>query len=343
VIPTVRRYHEPGPRQATPVPEHWLIGNVILSADQVWSILACPRCREDLRRYAQGAVCTNTRCAYSTAPFPIVDSTPVLVDFEQSILDRDRAETSRWRSPISRRRMRTPVRLLRSALFGKNSVASGNERRFLELLRDHRERPVCVIVGGATPGSGMSLLYEAPFVEVLGLDIYRSPLVTIVGDAHQMPIKSGSVDGVWIQAVLEHVLNPWQVVSEIHRVLGRGGLVYAETPFMQQVHEGPYDFTRFTHSGHRWLFKNFEELSSGIVAGVGTQMLWAVEYFLRALLRSEMAGKVAKVVASPLRLFDRVCGETFQFQSASAFFFLGRRSDSSLPIGAMRDYYRGPD
>src|SRR5207237_664581 len=31
-------------------------------------------------------------------------------------------------------------------------------------------------------------------------------------------------------------------------------LVLGDTPFMQQVHEGAYDFTRFALSGHRWLF-----------------------------------------------------------------------------------------
>jgi ubiquinone/menaquinone biosynthesis C-methylase UbiE len=32
---------------------------------------------------------------------------------------------------------------------------------------------------------------------------------------------------VWIQAVLEHVLDPPIVVAEIYRVLRPGGLVYA--------------------------------------------------------------------------------------------------------------------
>ena len=44
------------------------------------------------------------------------------------------------------------------------------------------------------------------------------------------------------------------------------GVVYAETPFLQAVHEGPWDFTRFTESGHRWLFRAFERLDSGVVA-----------------------------------------------------------------------------
>jgi len=82
-------------------------------------------------------------------------------------------------------------------------------------------------------------------------------------------LASASVDGVLIQAVLEHVLDPAQVVGEIHRVLRPDGLVYAETPFLQQVHAGPNDFTRFTSSGHRYLFRAFAEIAAGPVAGPG--------------------------------------------------------------------------
>ncbi len=59
------------------------------------------------------------------------------------------------------------------------------------------------------------------------------------------------------------------MAAEIHRVLRPGGIVYADTPFLQQVHEGAYDFTRFTDSGHRFLFRRFERIDSGSVAGCG--------------------------------------------------------------------------
>src|SRR6202012_1790690 len=100
---------------------------------------------------------------------------------------------------------------------------------------------------------------------------------------HRLLLADQSVDGVWIQAVLEHVLDPQQVVAEIHRVLRPSGLVYAETPFMQQVHEGPYDFTRFTQSGHRWLFRHFEQIDAGAVTGAGTAAIWSLRYLIRAL------------------------------------------------------------
>ena len=119
------------------------------------------------------------------------------------------------------------------------------------------------MIGSGEKGSGTEELWNNKEIEIHGIDIYGSESVDVICDAHYLPLKDGYYDGVWIQAVLEHVLEPTLVVSEIHRVLRVNGLVYAETPFMQQVHEGAYDFTRFTVLGHRYLFRKFESVRLG--------------------------------------------------------------------------------
>ena len=80
----------------------------------------------------------------------------------------------------------------------------------------------------------------------------------LICDANDIPFENGSFDGVVLQAALEHVADPYRCVEETHRVLKEKGLVYAETAFMQQVHGGRYDFTRFTRLGHRRLFRRFD-------------------------------------------------------------------------------------
>jgi len=52
--------------------------------------------------------------------------------------------------------------------------------------------------------------------------------------------------------------------------MSAGGIVYADTPILKQVHDRPCDFTRFTDSGHRYLFRDFDLIDSGTVAGPGT-------------------------------------------------------------------------
>jgi SAM-dependent methyltransferase len=108
-------------------------------------------------------------------------------------------------------------------------------------------------------------------------DIDTSAAVDLFCDAHELPFVDQVFHGVIATAVLEHVLYPERVVAEIYRVLVEGGLVYSEIPFMQQVHEGAYDFTRYTLSGHRRLFNQFQEVASGLIAGPATAMVWTIE------------------------------------------------------------------
>jgi SAM-dependent methyltransferase len=201
--------------------------------------------------------------------------------------------------------------------------------------------PLILIVGGGTIGNGLEALYANPAARLLAFDIYGSAFTQLIADAHRIPVVSESVDAVIVQAVLEHVLDPAGVVGEIERVLRPGGLVYGETPFLQPVHAGPYDFTRFTSSGHRYLFRRFEEVLAGPLDGPGTQLLLSVDHAVRALFRSELAGKVARGAFSWLRYLDRAVPAEWAMDNATAYFFLGRRSGKGLDPHDIVAYYRG--
>jgi len=221
-----------------------------------------------------------------------------------------------------------------------NRVAEQNITRLLELLPDRQGR--VLVVGGGTIGNGLDGLYACGAeIQVIGFDLYASDVTQLVADAHGIPLATGSVDAVIVQAVLEHVLNPAEVVGEIHRVLTRGGLIYAETPFMQQVHAGAYDFTRFTASGHRHLFRWFTEIDSGPTAGLGTQLLWSLDHLVRGLTRSRNAGRVIRALMSWLRFLDRRVDPAYSIDGASALFFLGRRSETEINRHDIIAYYRG--
>ena len=190
-------------------------------------------------------------------------------------------------------------------------------------------------------GAGAGRLYEDPTVRIVGTDIYCSDLTAVVSDGHQLPFADSSFDGVWVQAVLEHVLEPRRVVAEIHRVLGDGGLLYAETPFMQQVHEGAFDFTRFTPTGHRWLFRDFDEISSGATRGPATVLIWSIRYLVASLFRSYRIGNIVAGLFFWLHHLDHFTAERFVMDGPSAVFFLGRRSDRRLEPREIAASYRG--
>jgi hypothetical protein len=146
--------------------------------------------------------------------------------------------------------------------------------------------------------------------------------------------------------VLEHVADPCRCVAEIWRVLGEEGLVYAETPFMQQVHLGAYDFTRFTHLGHRRLFRQFDQISSGVTCGPGMALAWACEYFLLSFARRPASRAVirgfVRLTLFWLKYFDyylrRMPGS---FDAASGYFFLGKKSHRCLSDRELIRLYRG--
>ncbi|MFF7277782.1 methyltransferase domain-containing protein [Streptomyces griseorubiginosus] len=307
--------------------------------DEIRPLLVCPRCRADLETGPGGLHCSDSACAHhSPAAFPLVDRRPVLVDFERSVVPRDSVAPFVGRADARQGADRLPAPL-RHLVKPPNRVAARNLDLLLRALPGPAHR--LLVVGGATVGNGVGAVYRNPDVRVIGFDIVTSPVTQFVADAHRIPLRSASVDAVLVQAVLEHVLDPASVVAEIHRVLKDGGLVYAETPFLQQVHAGAHDFTRYTASGHRYLFRRFEEIASGPVAGPGTQLLWSVDHLVRGLTGNALAGRVARTGLFWLRGLDRLVAPDFALDGASALFFLGSRREREMSPGEIIGYYRG--
>ena len=153
-------------------------------------------------------------------------------------------------------------------------------------------------------------------------------------------------DCVIVQAVLEHVLEPHQCIAEIYRVLKPAGIVYGETPFMQQVHMQEYDFTRFTHLGHRWLFKNFEEIESGICCGPGMSFAWAYRAFLRSFASTKLSYFIitnfARMTSFFFKYFDYfLIDRPAAYDGASGFYFIGRKSERPITGKELIQRFRG--
>jgi SAM-dependent methyltransferase len=228
---------------------------------------------------------------------------------------------------------RARSRLRRTLIAGHSS--SQNLRHLGALLeptgasRDGSRR--VLVVGGGILGFGVEELEACEWIELVETDVYIGPRTSIVCDAHDLPFDDGVFHAVVIQAVLEHVIDPVRVVSELHRVLAGDGLIYSEIPFMQQVHEGAYDFTRWTLGGHRRLLRDFDEISAGAVGGAGEALAWSIRYFLLACIgdnaRSRrLAGLIAVACTLPLRWIDRIiCDRPASVDAASGTFVLGRR------------------
>ena len=189
-------------------------------------------------------------------------------------------------------------------LAGANRDAAENAKLLLALLKACRTRPVTVIAGGATRGISSGQPWTDPQIELDAFVIYDSPNVDCPADARDLPLPDGFVGRIWILIVLEHALQPAQVMLEIHRVLRPESPVSAEASSMRLVHGFQHDLFRVSHSPHRWLFRGFDELKPGPVGGAGRALNWSVREPVWRLAGTSTACRVTSLCFAWLRLLD---------------------------------------
>lgn len=69
-----------------------------------------------------------------------------------------------------------------------------------------------------------------------------------------LPFHTNVFDVVLLFNVLEHIYTSEQLLSEIHRTLRPGGVLYLFVPFLVQVHPDPYDYRRHTRAALEKMF-----------------------------------------------------------------------------------------
>nr|WP_296899104.1 class I SAM-dependent methyltransferase [Thiohalocapsa sp.] len=315
-------------------------------SDDLLPYLRCPRCAGRLER-CQGALCCNHEgCA---TRFPLVDGCPILInDAESAFRVQDFVEGVRTtgqveRGPVSsswRDRAKAVLRRLVPGI-SYNTTDYELEDAVARISAECPHRLRILVLG-----AGDSVLKIGPGHDVVYTDVDLGSLTTVVCDAHDIPFKDASFDFVACISVLEHVADPYRCTAEIHRVLRADGCVYAVTPFMPQVHMGAYDFTRFTHLGPRRLSRRFIELRSGVSCGPGMALTWSIERFVsgfatqprtRSALRT-----LARFLAFPIKYFDWILARRpSAYDSASSYYFFGRRADTVLSDRELVRTYRG--
>ncbi len=76
----------------------------------------------------------------------------------------------------------------------------------------------------------------------------------ILSSAETIPLADNCMDGVLCTQVLEHVPHPQTVMKEIARVLKPGGYCVLTVPQMNELHEVPHDYFRYTCFGLTTMF-----------------------------------------------------------------------------------------
>lgn len=294
--------------------------------------LRCPGCGAHLAEQAASLGCGGA----AAHAFPIVRGVPVLINDANSVFSVGElaAQQATFFQPTNDGALTRFARRLMPT-DGVNVAAAENFAIVRERVLDLSDHPRVLVVGGSIDGAGIAALTAGGRVTLVETDVAWGASVQVICDVHDLPFEDGSFDGVIVQAVLEHVVDPVRAVFELVRVLKPAGIVYAETPFMQQVHGGKYDFTRFTFLGHRRLFRRFEEIASGLCCGPGMALSWSWQYFWTSFATGRRSRRA-------LTFFSRWTSFYFKYadaflatrpralDAASGYYFIGKKSERTL-------------
>ncbi|MBJ7454823.1 MAG: class I SAM-dependent methyltransferase [Thermoleophilia bacterium] len=139
---------------------------------------------------------------------------------------------------------------------------------------------------------------------VLNLDVFPAPSVHALATSELLPLRSGSFDGVILEAVLEHVRDADATLEEIRRVLVPGGVALIDVPFLQPYHPSPGDYRRYTEQGLRTRLEQlgFSVVESGVSVGPASAFAWIGSHFLAMLVsgRSNRIYRAARIITDLL-------------------------------------------
>jgi uncharacterized protein YbaR (Trm112 family) len=266
-------------------------------------------------------------CELCDRRFRVVDGRPILIDESRSIFSseelaltadlRQFPEDSGWRYQV---RKMLPAAVTRD-------VSLRLLEKYKGLLPDD---PTVLIIGC---GVGVDQYVELfPTGQIFSTDVTLQGDSAVACDGTCLPFRDQSLDCVVVDQVLEHALNPLAIVSEIHRCLKVGGVVYSGVPFHTPVHGFPFDFQRYTPLGHRMLFHRFQLLEVSITQGPVSALSKTVIGFFNSLSSNIWWGRLSSVgvrlLIRPMLALDRCYTSATALSIPAASAFLGRKQES---------------
>jgi SAM-dependent methyltransferase len=279
--------------------------------------IICPTCGGSLKLSSQ------IFCPDCNEEFPVYNRTPVLLSNKNDLFNKELSidqSSSGFNTGFSSK--------ISNYLPGI-TLNTFQDRALQAFINNLDKSDLCLVVGaGFDKGLKSKLLEKSD--NVIVTDVITSPLTDYVCDVTNLPFANNQFDAVFVIAVLEHVVEPQVAVSEISRVLRYDGRVFSSIPFMQQVHMGCYDFTRYTLLGHRWLFKSFSMVDLAPSSGSGTALLWSITSFFRSFTIGKNSTLIIKSLVRILlfwiKYFDLLQKNSGDFASGTYFVGLNKKA-----------------
>lgn len=152
------------------------------------------------------------------------------------------------------------------------------------------------------------ILENSDVINYTGLDIedalvYDSSVQPdFIWDGIRMPFENEQFDTAFGTEVLEHCPNPNIILSEVNRVLKKGGTFFFSVPFLWPLHEVPHDEFRYTpFSLKRLLEENgFEKIDIKANGGWHASMAQMLGLWVRRSPLSNRRRKFLSMLLKPV-------------------------------------------
>ncbi|HET9217007.1 MAG TPA: methyltransferase domain-containing protein [Terriglobia bacterium] len=252
---------------------------------KIWrQFLCCVRCGGPLAGELEHLVCEACAARYGASPSGV----PILMTPEDQI---------RFREVLSRD----------DGISMKEQYTRRTTKRHRESLLRKLYPPEPVYVNPLAPPlpqpkGSLSLWLGGAGLDLPGfvnLDLVPVRGVDLLANAARLPFRSNCCDSIACLALLEHVPDSEQVVSEMLRVLKPQGEVQAVVPFCHPYHGYPTDYSRFSREGLMKLFAGYDDVRIGIRTGPTTTILTFLTYYAKLIF--PVHGGIA-----PVRWFNRI-------------------------------------
>jgi SAM-dependent methyltransferase len=171
-------------------------------------------------------------------------------------------------------------------------VLRARRRLFQQWLAELPEQKLSVLdVGGRI--QPYRTLLKGREEKYLALDMRRSPLVSLLARAEEIPLEDEQFDLVICTQVLQYVADPARAVAEMYRLLKPGGHLWLSVP-AAYPRDSEYECWRFLPWGLKTLLASFRRTEiaaegdtiSGLCRTLAVWlMMFAHPVFLRNLLR----------------------------------------------------------
>jgi uncharacterized protein YbaR (Trm112 family)/SAM-dependent methyltransferase len=283
----------------------------------LFDVLACPVCHSSVRLESSGL---RVACDGCPQTYPVRDGIPImLVEPERAMVSHEgelgaRPGYSRWKERV----------VLKSLTDAQIALDFGAGRQTLDDPR------------------------------IIRMDLVFDPLLDVVGDVHQLPFRSDSLDFVFGGAVMEHLPHPRQAADEMYRVLRPGGYVYADWNFLAAYHGYPHHYFNATIHGVDQTFERFAVIDRGVAPfhGPAFALRSVLGTYLEVFkptqrLEREFVDLLHRVLWHPLDEFDERIEPADRHRVAASVYFFGLKQPNGgehlIPAPVVEAYESSED